>query len=154
MTHSARVQEHLRGLTPPARREYDASVVEAFMPRFAVLHHDHPEPHLDLLLEAGEAAWTWRLREWPTLGHAIPAERLADHRLLYLEYEGEVSGGRGTVKRLDGGEYDLVSCPPSSPGRILARLYGSRLRGVLELCEGEEGFWEARLTQGGEAPTS
>ncbi len=34
--------------------------------RFAILQHDYPYPHLDLLLENGEAALTWRLpADWP-----------------------------------------------------------------------------------------
>ncbi|MBL0926071.1 MAG: hypothetical protein IBJ11_00250 [Phycisphaerales bacterium] len=28
------------------------------------------------------------------------AERMPDHRAAYLEYEGEISGGRGTVRRV------------------------------------------------------
>ena len=32
---------------------------------------------------------------------------LADHRLAYLDYEGPISGGRGTVARWDCGTYVL-----------------------------------------------
>ena len=68
------------------------------MPRFAILAHDHPAPHWDLFLEAGPVLRSWRLlaplgREAP-----VPAEPAADHRLLYLEYEGPVSGERGSVE--------------------------------------------------------
>ncbi len=112
------------------------------MPRFALLSHDHPAHHLDLLLQAGDVAWTWRLPAWPGAGDAVPAERIADHRLLYLTYEGEVSGGRGTVARLDGGEYAWVGL---APGRCIVRLEGVRLRGVLDLVEGQGG-WVARFT--------
>ena len=36
-------------------------------------------------------------------GQSLPAQRIQDHRPAYLAYEGEVSGGRGNVKRLSGG---------------------------------------------------
>lgn len=42
----------------------------------------------------------------------IPVTRLADHRRLYLAYEGPVSGDRGTVKRLAEGR--VVSCGPQT----------------------------------------
>ena len=38
--------------------------------------------------------------EW---GHAVVVEQLPDHRLVYLDYQGPVSGNRGNVSRvLDG----------------------------------------------------
>ena len=54
--------------------------------------------HYDLMLEAGGALATWRLRRLPTVmkpGGSMPAQALPDHRLAYLSYEGEISGGRG-----------------------------------------------------------
>ena len=50
-------------------------------------------------------ACTWRLLSEPAPDRCIPAERIADHRLLYLDYEGPVSGNRGTVTRWDAGVY-------------------------------------------------
>lgn len=34
------------------------------------------------------------------VGATIAAERIADHRQLYLDFEGQISGGRGQVRRL------------------------------------------------------
>jgi hypothetical protein len=76
------------------------------MPRFVILEHDHPELHWDLMLEAGGVLRTWRLAQPPTAGAAIKAVALGDHRLHYLDYEGPVSGGRGTVTRWDRGTYE------------------------------------------------
>lgn len=77
--------------------------------RFVILEHDHPYLHWDLLLEEEFSARTWRLLRKPCLGEPIGAERLADHRLMYLDYEGVVSGDRGSVKRFLAGTWEPIS---------------------------------------------
>lgn len=72
---------------------------------FVILEHDHPFLHWDFLLDTGEALKSWRLLTPPTLSTWIPAEALPDHRRIYLEYEGKVSGNRGTVKQIFNGKY-------------------------------------------------
>jgi hypothetical protein len=96
------------------------------MPRFAILEHDHPFLHWDFLLETGDQARTFRLLARPVLGQIIPAEPLGGHRLLYLDYEGPVSGGRGSVKRWDVGTF---SWEEDSPQSLAVLLQGQRLRG-------------------------
>ena len=76
------------------------------MPRFAILEHDWPTSHWDLLLEHGTTLKSWRLLTEPHPGQYVVAEPIADHRLLYLDYEGEVSGNRGTVTRWDAGMFE------------------------------------------------
>jgi hypothetical protein len=77
------------------------------LPRFVLLEHDHPSVHWDLMLEEGDSLRTWRLPA-PHFGvEPMNAEPLAPHRLAYLDYEGPVSGGRGSVKRVDAGTYRL-----------------------------------------------
>ena len=76
--------------------------------RFAILHHTGiPSPHFDLLIETGPDALllTFRLEHWPITAPA-PADitRQADHRRVYLEYEGPISGNRGEVRRIASGE--------------------------------------------------
>ncbi len=78
---------------------------------FALLEHETESTgtasvHWDFLVEAlvYERLPTWRLAADPRATPGpIPAERIGDHRRLYLDYEGEVSGGRGRVRRLDRG---------------------------------------------------
>ena len=83
--------------------------------RFVVLRH-HPGPaftrssevHFDWMFERGGQLLTWSTvpsdltelneREW----RCVP---LAPHRLHYLDYEGAVSGDRGTVERVISGVY-------------------------------------------------
>jgi hypothetical protein len=60
------------------------------------------------MLQAGDVLRTWRLSEPPTPDHSVDAESIGNHRLMYLDYEGEVSGGRGKVKRIAGGTFDWI----------------------------------------------
>lgn len=82
------------------------------MPRYVILEHDYPVLHWDLLLEFGEVLKAWRLREKPEAGKTIDAEASFDHRLMYLDYEGPVSGERGNVIRWDWGEYSSTDSDP------------------------------------------
>jgi hypothetical protein len=100
------------------------------MPRFVVLTHDHPFLHWDLMLEQGDSLRTWRLKKPPDSKGSIVAEALPDHRLTYLDYEGPVSGGRGTVERWDAGEYEVIA---SMPDRVVVHLHGRRLEGAASL---------------------
>ena len=74
--------------------------------RFAVLRHEGIDsPHFDLLIETGpdRPLATWRCDAWP-IAATTTLTRLPDHRRIYLDYEGPVSGGRGTVRRVAGGQ--------------------------------------------------
>jgi hypothetical protein len=102
------------------------------VPRFVILEHDHPTLHWDLMLEAGSVLRTWRLAKAPEInGPSIEARPLADHRVFYLDYEGPLSGQRGSVRRWDSGEYEPVAEVEGREIRI--RLMGQRLQGVASL---------------------
>jgi len=79
------------------------------MPRFDLLEHDHRTPHYDFMIEWGSVLRTWRLGCIPSESASIPAEPLPDHRTAYLDYEGPVSGDRGTVSRIDRGEFEILA---------------------------------------------
>ena len=102
------------------------------MPRFVILEHDSPFLHWDLMLETGDVLRTWRLLAEPNSGAEIVAEPLADHRAAYLDYEGPVTGNRGTVKRWDAGEYELTE---NSLRRISFQLNGRKFTGTAVLVE-------------------
>jgi len=88
------------------------------------------------MLEHADLLRTWALVGQPTAGVTISAERLADHRKLYLDYEGPVSGDRGTVARWDWGEFRWVT---QSRDQVVVQLSGQQLNGTmrLELCPPE-----------------
>lgn len=112
------------------------------MSRFAILEHDHPQLHWDLMLEASSVLRTWRLAAPPCPGEEVAAVAVFDHRLLYLDYEGPISGGRGRVVRWDGG---VFTGQVQSESPILVQLQGERIRGVLRLEHIEGDAWRATL---------
>jgi hypothetical protein len=112
------------------------------VPRFVILTHDKPFPHWDFLVEAGPVLRAWRLLLEPAPGEDIPAEPNFDHRLLYLEYEGPVSGDRGSVSRWDAGSYEWIA---DEPDRTEVALRGTRLTGRAAIRRAGEG-WVFRLT--------
>ena len=114
------------------------------MPRYVILEHDHPALHWDFMLEAGDALRTWRLAECPQPGRVIPAEPVFDHRLVYLDYEGPVSGGRGSVSRWDFGSFTWLA---DTPEVVTVALAGSRCRGVATLRPTGRAEWVFSLTE-------
>jgi hypothetical protein len=116
------------------------------MPRFVILEHDHPSLHWDLMLEEEGVLRTWRLDTPPAAGTAVRAEPSFDHRLLYLDYEGPISGGRGQVVRRDRGTYDRLDW---GRDRVAVQLRGETWRGVLQLSREEAGSWTCTFTAEG-----
>jgi len=99
------------------------------MSRFVILLHETPPAaaratHWDFMLETGNVLRTWALSEEPRIGRRIEAVALPDHRLAYLDYEGPVSGNRGTVTRWDAGQYSVEQ---EAPEHLTLRLHGARL---------------------------
>lgn len=80
------------------------------MPRYVILEHDWPTLHWDVFLECGDVLKAWKVHQRPAPGTPFPllAESNHDHRRIYLDYEGPVSGGRGGVRRVDHGEYHIT----------------------------------------------
>ncbi len=101
---------------------------------FALLEHrTRTGAHWDLLVEVPDAERliTWRLSQNPlTQTGPIVAERIADHRRVYLEYEGPVSGDRGEVRRQDRGEAEWIA---RGPELYRLKLRGAHLAGMYEI---------------------
>ncbi len=128
------------------------------MPRYVILEHDWPQKHWDFMLEVGDVLQTWRLPTAPVANTDISAEKTFDHRLMYLDYEGPISAGRGSVARWDAGLYQVI-VEESSAGnersrarskrdpidRRVIQLAGKRLEGALEMTYQEETDWTFRF---------
>jgi hypothetical protein len=113
--------------------------------RYVILEHDHPVLHWDFLLEAGEVLRAWRLAEPPWVGVTVAATANFDHRLFYLDYEGPVSGNRGTVTRWDGGTY--LQARETEDKRLVLQLAGQRLRGTVILEHLGDQEWSLHVRQ-------
>ena len=105
------------------------------MPRFVILLHECPtdlvrETHFDLMLEDGETLRTWAMASEPNPGVEIEAECLAKHRVAYLDYEGPLTGNRGSVSQWDQGTFAWLE---DEPDAIELRIAGKRLTGLLRL---------------------
>jgi hypothetical protein len=141
------------------------------MPRFVLLYHECPPDyvrasHWDLMFERGDCLWTWALgqlpREWGVLRartveahpscaavageNGVVAEQLGDHRLDYLELEGRLSGNRGSVTRIETGEYASES---ETPERWQIALNGSAWCGriLLERRGPDAAQWTLKIAQ-------
>ncbi len=55
-------------------------------------------------------------------------ERLADHRLVYLDYQGQLSGDRGSVEQLARGEYHQLA---AAAGEQCVQLTSDTLRACI-----------------------
>ena len=120
-----------------------------------------------LELEGEPLLATWRLpAPRPRPGAAFEAVRIGAHRLVYLDYEGPVSGGRGTVRRLAAGRFDWLE---RGADRLVVLLHGSGEEGggwgsgvlILERSQAIEGegrggdvgdVWQGSLVRGSEGP--
>jgi len=101
--------------------------------RFVILRHQRTaDTHWDLLLELSHEGLlvTFQVhlppQQW---GPDLPAIRLPDHRRIYLDYEGEISGGRGHVTRVDAGTVEILELGD----RWRVRLEGGLVRGEFVL---------------------
>lgn len=103
------------------------------MPRFVIQEHFTTPHHFDVMLEREGVLKTWSVLEEPGFTGAgrYEAAELADHRLAYLTYEGEVGGGRGSVRIWCAGAYEVEEW---SAGRVRIRARSARWAGGYELA--------------------
>ena len=94
--------------------------------------------HWDLMLEMEDALWTWRLNSPPVeIGNdPICAERIGDHPLRFLTYEGPVQNGTGQVTIADKGTYALIEQIDTA---LLIDIQGELLSGRLKLSQTDRG---------------
>jgi len=101
--------------------------------------------HWDLMLEQDGMLTTFRLEQVPTTGLTakIRAEKIFDHPLRFLTYEGPVQQGTGKVCIADQGTYRTEE---RSEDAIALDFKGQTLRGDFTLTHVHETFWELART--------
>ena len=96
-----------------------------------------PSPPVPTLAELPSAWQTDESRE-TGLSEAVVAEQLPNHRLAYLDYEGLVSGERGTVRRVDAGTFESIV---DEGDRCDVALHGALLWGRISLRRRNDTIW-------------
>lgn len=66
--------------------------------------------------------------------------RVFDHRLIYLDYEGPISSGRGSVQRVDEGNFVWQE---QGCRQVVVQVTAGHLTGVLRLQLIDGDAWEA-----------
>jgi len=110
------------------------------MLRYVILYHACPPDygrasHWDLMLEKEGHLRTWALSAEPGRDRVVEAQGLPPHRLSYLDYEGPLSGGRGSVSCWDHGLYRIRS---ETAAQLVLELQGARLQGTFSLRQESE----------------
>jgi hypothetical protein len=103
------------------------------------------------MIESGGQLATWRLASAWFDQATQPAERIAPHRVDFLDSEGELSGNRGTVHRVDQGMIEIAHW---TDNRIEGKLFGLRGSASVSLVlVPESGTWQLDVVALGRANT-
>ena len=122
------------------------------LPTALLLHRTEEGDHFDWLMVDPRTAddpaarlWTARVAipssGWRAVGE-FEVEVIAPHRREYLQYEGPVSGNRGSVTRVDEGRHRALAW---TDDRIETELVMLGFRGRVELTRLENARWMARV---------
>jgi len=112
------------------------------MPRFAILEHNHLDLHWDLMLELPDTLKTFKLSSKPACNTIAQIKLQPDHRKVYLDYEGPISGDRGSVTRWDFGTFEWLQ---QNDEHIKVRLSGNKLIAIAEIYLTASDQWELNL---------
>jgi hypothetical protein len=112
---------------------------------FVIDEHTTPTGvHWDLMLQMGDALWTWRLAVHPEKigSNSVAAERIADHPLRFLSYQGPVQNHTGSVRIAECGECTLEN---QTQHELTLHFKGKSLTGRYMLTQQNENCWLLRL---------
>lgn len=102
--------------------------------QYVIQQHWHRDKgtHYDLMLQCGEILKTWRIMQSPAqiVKKPVKAEKIFDHPLKFLDYEGPVNKGLGKVKIVESGTYELIK---STDSILKLNFTGTHLRGMYTL---------------------
>lgn len=119
------------------------------MMRSVVLEHRLPDGsrHFDWMIERPDPGverrlWTWRTEARPDRVEAFAGEQIGNHRVVYLEFEGELSGGRGRVTRVAAGQAIWLGADSGKIGVRIVWSDGPNVRYNAEI--GVNGVWSFR----------
>jgi hypothetical protein len=108
---------------------------------FVIQEHTTPaDVHWDLMLQFGDVLWTWRLGIGPgkIQDTPVPAEKIADHPMRFLSYEGPVQNHTGSVYIADSGSFSIFS---QTEREISFETAGRILKGSFMLTVQKNNLW-------------
>lgn len=108
--------------------------------QFVILEHQTPDGvHWDVMIQYGDVLWTWRMDCFPpNLTVPLPLEKIADHPLRFLTYEGPVQNRTGQVRRMDEGFYYPTRQTDNS---LTVHFFGRHLSGIYQLDNIKNTHW-------------
>ena len=130
------------------------SVMADRLPSVLLRHTQDGDVHFDWLLGVpgmgkSERLWTWRIAvpscDW-VKGQSYEMQRIFDHRAQYLTYEGEISGNRGYVERVDEGTHHPVVW---SGEKITTRMELRHFKGIAIMECLNEDQWQVTFKASG-----
>lgn len=111
-------------------------------PRYVVLKHTtENDAHFDFMLETGAHLSTWRINIGPEELKTTPAkaEKIFDHKLKFLTYQGPVKNGTGNVTTVDKGTYSIIS---QASEELRIRIDAKILNGTYSLAKKSKNTWQ------------
>lgn len=116
--------------------------------QFVILRHERSEGdyHWDLLFDLGETRLKTFSLESSLVERGVANGTLSgrvsvspDHRRVYLRFEGEISGGRGTVRRIEEGEF------LATHENTVLHFQGKSLSGTLQMQDSPSVPWSVEI---------
>lgn len=110
--------------------------------RFVIQKHIRKtDVHWDFMIEQGDCLQTWRITVPPDklTDDAVHAQKISDHPLRFLTYEGPVNEGKATVQIADSGTYRIVE---NNEGNITLDMDGKILKGKFSLKHTNNKNWQ------------
>jgi len=108
-------------------------------------HHDWLIGGPDYLSDPRSGLWTVRVGpasgDWRAAG-VLDLQHLPPHRRAYLHYQGQVTGGRGHVRRVDQGQAVIRLW---REGRIVLDVKFDQFAGVMDLTRISGSDWRGRV---------
>ena len=121
--------------------------------RYVILEHRIPDGgvHFDCLFEIDDVLASWKMPVPPTHAKPVHATKQADHRKAYLDYEGPLTGARGTVTVWDAGTFQLAEGDTLShmmeTGIVICQCHGKKLDGRLSLMYLAGTLWVCKFVR-------
>lgn len=117
---------------------------------FVILEHQTPRDiHWDLMIQQGQTLWTWRMpAECLPIEKPVALERIEDHPLRFLTYQGAVQNHTGAVRQVEKG---IAAVHRQTDGQIDLTFQSSKLNGAFALRRIDQNRWQ--ISPRGDTPT-